>query len=159
MPPTNAELTAQVEQLTTEKAELEAKVAELEAAPAPEPEPADGVSTEAHEAVLAENEALKVEVEKAREERDRAKEQASGASQNAEAIQQVQDHPGSVLNPNGQDTVPKEMPLSASYADGSVTRYPGVSNDVVRVGCSYPETTMPAIAVEDEALTCQLTLL
>ena len=115
MPPTNAELTAQVEQLTTEKAELEAKVAELEAAPAPEP--ADGVSTEAHEAVLAENEALKVEVEKAREERDRAKEQASGASQNAEAIQQVQDHPGSVLNPNGQDTVPKEMPVAPNAAD------------------------------------------
>lgn len=91
MPPTNAELTAEVEKLTRQNEELAAK---LEAS--------------------GDVEALQVELAAVKAERDEAREHASGASQNAQAVQEVQ-HAGAVLNPTGQQSVP-EVPSIAPGA-------------------------------------------
>ena len=122
--PTNAELSAQVEALTKENAELKDSLSSAGEV-TPDLSVADVENLQArHAAALAENEALKVEVEQARAERDRAKEQASGASQNAEAIQENQPHSGSVLNPQGQDSVPSAMQVAPGASDLQIDSEP-----------------------------------
>ena len=117
MPPTNAELTAQVEQLSADKAALEAKLQEAQEVRVDESVADVENLKAAHEAAVIENEALRAEVDKARQERDAAKEAAAGASHEASAVQQVQSHSGAVLNPMGTDSVPTVTPVAPGASD------------------------------------------